>query len=200
MPKTPSLRELRNRAALSQEELAERAGVSRATIADLEAGNRGAWPQTIRKLAETLHVEPEDLFAEPDLPKAEAPPSQRTLFSGLAEERRAASFRRATRNLEELVEPFEAKLGGPAGALTEEDRARLDKAAALMTPLLQVALEAEASFLREQYPDEYDVGPYAVLGPAIVRFVALVAEVGGETDERVRELEELHGTAYTAAA
>jgi hypothetical protein len=145
-----------------------------------------------------LDVDVMDLAGVDTLPKAPAPPSQRTLFSGVQEERRIATFRSATRDLEELVESFEAKLS--AGAFGDEDRANLDRTTALITPLLQVALEAEASFLREQYPDEYDVGPHAILGPVIVRFVALVAEVSGETDERVRELEERRRTAYRLAA
>jgi transcriptional regulator with XRE-family HTH domain len=58
---TTRLRELRDRASLSQEELAERAGVSRATIADLERGRRTAQPKTRRKLAEALGVAPHEL-------------------------------------------------------------------------------------------------------------------------------------------
>lgn len=189
---------MRERAALSQQELSDRSGVGRATIAGLESGRRTAQPRTVRRLADTLNAEPAELYREHDDPKAEAPPSQRTLFNSFDEERRIATFDRATRELVELVEPLEAKLS--AGALTDQDRAHLDRAAALMTPLLQVALEAEASFLREQYPGVYDVGPFATLGPAIVRFVVLVAEAGGEADERVRELEELRRTAYTVAA
>jgi len=77
MPETPNLRELRERAALSQDELAERAGISRATVYGLESGDRKAWPKTIRKLAETLHVEPRDLYAESiDRPKAQAPSAE----------------------------------------------------------------------------------------------------------------------------
>ena len=59
--KTPRLRELRERAALSQEDLAKKSGVSRATIADLEADKRPARPSTRRKLAEALRVEPHEL-------------------------------------------------------------------------------------------------------------------------------------------
>jgi HTH-type transcriptional regulator, competence development regulator len=89
VPKTPRLREWRDRAALSQEELHTRSGVSRATIADLEAGNRGAQPRTIRKLAEALHVEPDALYGGPEHPLVEAPPSsQPTLNGELEEERR----------------------------------------------------------------------------------------------------------------
>ncbi len=61
MLKTPRLRELREHAALSQENLAKKAGVSRATIADLEADKRPARPSTRRKLAEALGVSPQEL-------------------------------------------------------------------------------------------------------------------------------------------
>ncbi len=61
MPKTTRLRELRDHASLSQEELAARSGVSRATIADLELGKRKPQPKTRRKLAEALGVEPHEL-------------------------------------------------------------------------------------------------------------------------------------------
>lgn len=61
MQKTTYLRELRDRASLSQEELAAKSGVSRATIADLETGKRTAQPKTRRKIAEALGVEPHEL-------------------------------------------------------------------------------------------------------------------------------------------
>ena len=61
MQTTSRLRGLRDRASLSQEELAERAGVSRATIAALELGKRKPHPKTRRKLAEALGVEPHEL-------------------------------------------------------------------------------------------------------------------------------------------
>ncbi len=64
MHKTTRLRELRDRASLSQEELAERAGVSRATIADLELGKRKPQPKTRRKLAKALGVAPHELLNE----------------------------------------------------------------------------------------------------------------------------------------
>lgn len=56
----PRLREQRERRALSQEELAKLSGVSRTTIIKLESG-RGAWPQTVRKLARALKVDPAEL-------------------------------------------------------------------------------------------------------------------------------------------
>jgi transcriptional regulator with XRE-family HTH domain len=62
--RTTRLRELRERASFSQMELSERSGVSRATIADLELGKRGAQPKTRRKLAKGLGVEPWELVGE----------------------------------------------------------------------------------------------------------------------------------------
>jgi len=62
--RTTRLRELRGRASFSQMELSERSGVSRATIADLELGKRGAQPKTRRKLAKALGVEPWEVVGE----------------------------------------------------------------------------------------------------------------------------------------
>jgi transcriptional regulator with XRE-family HTH domain len=62
--KTRRLKELRERVSLSQMELSERSGVSRATIADLELGKRGAQPKTRRKLAAALGVEPWELVED----------------------------------------------------------------------------------------------------------------------------------------
>ena len=64
MLRTRRLRELRERASFSQMELSERSGVSRATIADLELGKRGARPKTRRKLAKALGVEPWELVGD----------------------------------------------------------------------------------------------------------------------------------------
>ena len=52
----------KRRAALSQDDLAKKAGVSRATIADLETNKRPARPSTRRKLAEALGVVPAELM------------------------------------------------------------------------------------------------------------------------------------------
>jgi transcriptional regulator with XRE-family HTH domain len=62
--RTRRLRELRERASFSQMELSERSGVSRATIAELELGKRGAQPRTRRKLAAALGVEPWELVED----------------------------------------------------------------------------------------------------------------------------------------
>jgi transcriptional regulator with XRE-family HTH domain len=58
----PGLRDLRRRAVMSQEDLAEKSGVARDTISKLETGQRGAYPSTIRKLAAGLDIEPRMLL------------------------------------------------------------------------------------------------------------------------------------------
>ena len=64
MLRTTRLRELRERASFSQMELSEISGVSRATIADLELGKRGAQPRTRRRLAKALGVDPWELVGD----------------------------------------------------------------------------------------------------------------------------------------
>ena len=55
------LREHRKRRTLTQIELSKISGVSRATIARLEAGTHGAYKTTISKLARALKVKPQEL-------------------------------------------------------------------------------------------------------------------------------------------
>jgi transcriptional regulator with XRE-family HTH domain len=57
-----SLRQLRVERALTLRALAERSGVSYDTINKLELGQRPARLSTIRKLADTLGVEPKELM------------------------------------------------------------------------------------------------------------------------------------------
>jgi ribosome-binding protein aMBF1 (putative translation factor) len=58
----PGLWAARTAAALSQRDLAERIGTSQGTIHNLERLGRGAYPKTIRRLSETLGVDPADLL------------------------------------------------------------------------------------------------------------------------------------------
>jgi transcriptional regulator with XRE-family HTH domain len=61
----PALRRLRAAKLWKQSDLAARSGVSRTTIARLEAErNKAADFDTIRKLADALGVEPSELMAE----------------------------------------------------------------------------------------------------------------------------------------
>ena len=69
----PHLRDLRRRAIMSQEQLAEKSGVARDTISKLETGRRKAYPTTIRKLAAGLDTEPRMLVGGVDYPGSEQP-------------------------------------------------------------------------------------------------------------------------------
>jgi transcriptional regulator with XRE-family HTH domain len=55
------LRNLRKRSLLTQEQLAERSGIGVATIIRVERNQVEPRGSTIRKLAEALNVEPEEL-------------------------------------------------------------------------------------------------------------------------------------------
>jgi transcriptional regulator with XRE-family HTH domain len=65
-----SVRRLRSARYLSQAELATKAGVSRATIARIEAGEIIPYPRTVRKLAEALGVAPTELVPPEELQRA----------------------------------------------------------------------------------------------------------------------------------
>jgi transcriptional regulator with XRE-family HTH domain len=58
----PGLAEHRYRRGLTQRQLGEVAGVAHTTVQRLESLRRGAYPQTLRKLATALRVEPKDLL------------------------------------------------------------------------------------------------------------------------------------------
>ncbi len=62
MPQLPSLRRVREARLLTQQELADRAGVHRVTIASLETTSGEARFSTVRKLAAALEVEPSELM------------------------------------------------------------------------------------------------------------------------------------------
>jgi transcriptional regulator with XRE-family HTH domain len=58
------LRRLRQRRLWLIADLAEKSGVHRNLISNYELGKAGAHPVTIRKLAEALEVEPQELLVE----------------------------------------------------------------------------------------------------------------------------------------
>ncbi len=63
----PRLAEWRRRRALALRDLAAKSGVGVSTINRLELGHQLARPSTVRRLAEALNVEPDDLYgAVPD--------------------------------------------------------------------------------------------------------------------------------------
>ena len=55
----PNLAAHRRRRGLTQRQLGELAGVAHTTVQRVESLGRGAYPQTVRKLAAALGVEPE---------------------------------------------------------------------------------------------------------------------------------------------
>ena len=57
----PSLRPARQRQGLTQRQLASQASIGQGTISKLERSDRGAYPQTLQKLAVALGVSPADL-------------------------------------------------------------------------------------------------------------------------------------------
>lgn len=63
MVKLTRLKDVRQRKALTQQQLADRAGVNRVTIARIEGGKDEPFPTTVRKVADALGVEPEELLA-----------------------------------------------------------------------------------------------------------------------------------------
>ena len=70
----PHLRRFRQRAILSQDQLADKSGVARDTISKLENGQRGAYPSTIRKLATGLEVAPQMLLGGVEYMETEPEP------------------------------------------------------------------------------------------------------------------------------
>ena len=57
----PGLRSARQRQGLAQRQLASRAGMGQGLVCKLETLRRGAYPQTLQKLAGALGVTPADL-------------------------------------------------------------------------------------------------------------------------------------------
>ena len=57
-----ALAEYRRRRGFTQRQLGELAGVAHTTVQQLESLSRGAYPQTMQKLATALRVEPKDLL------------------------------------------------------------------------------------------------------------------------------------------
>ena len=75
MVKLTRLKDVRQRKALTQQQLAERAGVNRVTIARIEGGKDEPFPTTVRKVADALGVEPEELLEPVAEKAANGPPT-----------------------------------------------------------------------------------------------------------------------------
>ncbi|MDE2096696.1 MAG: helix-turn-helix transcriptional regulator [Patescibacteria group bacterium] len=64
MEKLPRLRLVRQKCMLTEQRLADLAGMSKATISNIETGRRAARYGTIEKLAKALGVDPKELRGE----------------------------------------------------------------------------------------------------------------------------------------
>jgi transcriptional regulator with XRE-family HTH domain len=62
-----NVREARQRASLSQEELAYRAGMKRSYLSDLERGTRNPTVRALGRLAAALNMPPAQLLALPEV-------------------------------------------------------------------------------------------------------------------------------------
>jgi DNA-binding XRE family transcriptional regulator len=71
------IRVWREHRRLSQQQLAEVAGISKPYLSQLEAGKREASQRVIRRLAEALRVDLDDLLRERTAPQAVAPVGRR---------------------------------------------------------------------------------------------------------------------------
>src|SRR5215212_10430453 len=110
MVQIPRLREWREARALTQVELAERAGVSSRSVAGYEAGT-GARPPTVRRLAEALGVEVAELRGVPERPPlGPAPTSQQLALNRELEEERHAAWEAAVENARGLRESGQARM------------------------------------------------------------------------------------------
>jgi transcriptional regulator with XRE-family HTH domain len=124
------LREERTLRGWSQRDLARETGVNTDTISGIETGQHEPRPSTLRKLAQGLGIEVRDLFAEPVLPKAEAPaPGRRKEVAAQAAERAEELVGQVAEQAEELIgqvaeEAAEAASG--AGDETEYALSELD--------------------------------------------------------------------------
>jgi transcriptional regulator with XRE-family HTH domain len=99
------LREIRQRAGYSQQELADESGVSQHSISEIETGRRTPQGRTLRKLAGVLDIQVADLFGEDDSPKAETPlhkEEQRPLFASVEVEGLDATLADVVRNQREF--------------------------------------------------------------------------------------------------
>ena len=75
-----TLKQNRNQAGLSQQGLADESGVSKKTIARIEAGKSSANSNTVTRLAKALGIRPEDLFGQPDLARSEETKRNKRLY------------------------------------------------------------------------------------------------------------------------
>jgi transcriptional regulator with XRE-family HTH domain len=109
------LRELREERGFSQHSLAEKSGVGRSTIAALEAGVRGAHPNTVHALAGALGVTVLDLYKPRTTPQPRHDRPTQTAHSYARLRQSLSDAYPGVENevhLERMAEQFMVELGG----------------------------------------------------------------------------------------
>lgn len=120
----PALRDIRERRGLTQEELAERAGMTRAAIANLEHGVSRARPSSAYRLAEALQVYVDVLRGELPLPGDEPQEPQGVLTEYFEAAMRHAVYRRVRAEQERVYGAIPGISGLWARGFTREETER----------------------------------------------------------------------------
>jgi len=140
------LRQWREFRALTQEELAERAGISPRSVAGYEGG-AGARPATVRALATALDIDVSALLEEPEAPKGRSRPSP------AAPEDQAGGERLATKRFRaEELEREESLLK----AHNERRQRQIDGYDQENAPLPEHEWWSEAAALEHNLTEEYE--------------------------------------------
>lgn len=184
----PRLREWRERRALTQVELAERAGVSERSVAGYEAGG-GARLPTVRRLAEALGIEVTDLYGDSEHPLGEAPASpEQPSFNGLLEEEQSeAIYRPWFEYVNRYADRWEKRI--EAG---DFDMSNVNELMATLDDLGPTLSKLGLQEKREQPPGYiYSFGPS--MGEAIARLMDLLnflmeASVGQFGNAEIKQL------------
>jgi transcriptional regulator with XRE-family HTH domain len=195
---------LREARFLSQEDLAERAGVSRATIYKAEGGS-GVSPKTGRALADALAVEPEDLLD----PKGLAPPLF-TLESSGEEGRRGLYLTTVLEDVRSSISAAQWLISSEPEATQEALLGRFYLASSLQSRIYAAAQRWETRVLaplaHEEMPTEerHQLDEIRTAFGTAERLVSeLLNKVGGEFEEHFdaqvkAEVEEFIASTRTA--
>jgi transcriptional regulator with XRE-family HTH domain len=167
------LRQIREQAGYSQQDLADESGVSQHTISEIELGRRRPQGRTLRKLAKVLAVEVADLYGGPPIPLGEAPPSPtQPPLNGFEEQRIGIDYDACRTALESFCGHWQPALSGKR-RLERQGFEDFKAGAASLSRLAREVMGVEMAELGQQYDEEGDPVFYterSEFGPAIVRF------------------------------
>jgi transcriptional regulator with XRE-family HTH domain len=159
-----ALKLARTDAGLTITELSRRAGVARDTVSNVEKGGHAPNAATLHKIARALGKQPSELLAEEErlAPKAEAPPSQDTLFNGVSEQER-----RALDRIKVFCDQLE----------TAASEGKLDEP--MFDTIFRVRVMDLASMIPALYENE-SIRP--ALHPLAIRFLDLARQLGDDAE------------------